>query len=168
MSENATPFWRRKTLEEMSREEWESLCDGCGRCCLIKLEDEDDGRVYTTDVGCRLLDRSSCRCGDYKNRKRKVPDCIQLSPDLARTLKWLPPTCAYRLVARGQDLPWWHPLVSGRAETVAEAGVSAAGRIAASEDEVSTDGLFSHIRTWPMRWPRKARSKRETREASEE
>ncbi|MBV8763459.1 MAG: YcgN family cysteine cluster protein [Hyphomicrobiales bacterium] len=159
MSEDDLPFWRRKTLEEMSRDEWESLCDGCGRCCLIKLEDEDDGRIYTTDVGCRLLDKSTCRCGDYENRKQKVPDCIQLSPDLARTLKWLPPTCAYRLVSRGQDLPWWHPLVSGRPETVIEAGVSAARRIAAGEDEVSTDGLFSHIRTWPTRWPRKARFK---------
>ena len=168
MSDDSGPFWRRKTLDEMTSEEWESLCDGCGRCCLIKLEDEDDGHVYTTDVGCRFLDKSTCRCGDYTNRKREVPDCIQLSPDLARTLKWLPPSCAYRFVARGQDLPWWHPLVSGRPETVVEAGVSAAGRISASEDEVDTDALFARIMRWPMRWPGKARAKGEDGETGKD
>jgi uncharacterized cysteine cluster protein YcgN (CxxCxxCC family) len=151
------PFWRRKTLEEMTIEEWESLCDGCGRCCLLKLEDEDDGKVYTTDVGCRLLDRATCRCGDYANRKEKVSDCVQLTPELARSLAWLPPSCAYRLVANGKDLPWWHPLVSGRAETVLEAGVSAAGRVTATEENVNGDALLGRIVTWPMRWPKKAR-----------
>jgi uncharacterized cysteine cluster protein YcgN (CxxCxxCC family) len=159
MTSTSDPFWRRKTLEEMTWEEWESLCDGCGRCCLMKLEDEDDGTVYTTDVGCRLLDKGSCRCRDYQNRRAAVPDCIQLTPGLTRTLKWLPPTCAYRLVARGQDLPWWHPLVSGRPETVVEAGISAAGRVSATEDEMSTEDLCAHIVTWPTRWPRKARKK---------
>ncbi|SDR54993.1 hypothetical protein SAMN05444161_5819 [Rhizobiales bacterium GAS191] len=159
MSRAIDRFWRHKTLDEMTKEEWESLCDGCGRCCLIKLEDEDDGRVYTTDVGCRLLDKGSCRCGDYANRQKHVPDCIQLTPDLARSLSWLPPSCAYRLVARGQDLPWWHPLVSGREETVVEAGISAAGRVGAGEDEVRTEALFERIVSWPTRWPRKAREK---------
>src|SRR5882757_8434281 len=148
MSQAIDPFWRRKTLDEMTNEEWESLCDGCGRCCLLKLEDEDDGTVYTTDVGCRLLDKASCRCGDYANRKSKVPDCIQLTPELTRTLTWLPPSCAYRLVAAGQDLPWWHPLVSGRPETVAEAGISAAGRVFAGEEDMSTDDLFARIKSW--------------------
>ncbi len=155
--DDSGPFWRRKTLEEMTQEEWESLCDGCGRCCLMKLEDEDDGKVYTTDVGCRLLDKASCRCRDYPNRRNEVPDCIQLTPELTRSLKWLPPSCAYRLVAEGQDLPWWHPLVSGRPETVVEAGISAAGRVFAGEDEVATDDLFARIVNWPARWPRKAR-----------
>jgi uncharacterized cysteine cluster protein YcgN (CxxCxxCC family) len=153
------PFWRRKTLEEMTSQEWESLCDGCGRCCLMKLEDEDDGTVYTTDVGCRLLDKASCRCGDYPNRRKEVPDCIQLTPALTHSLKWLPPSCAYRLVAQGKDLPWWHPLVSGRPETVVEAGISAAGRVSATENEVATDDLAARIVTWPTRWPRKARKK---------
>jgi uncharacterized protein len=157
MTVPATPFWRRKTLEEMNAEEWESLCDGCGRCCLLKLEDEDDGNIYATDVGCRLLDCSTCRCGDYANRKQKVSDCVQLTPDLARSLAWLPPSCAYRLVANGKDLPWWHPLVSGRPETVVEAGISAAGRVVATEEEINGDGLLSRIVSWPMRWPRKAR-----------
>ena len=159
MTSSKEPFWRRKTLEDMTSSEWESLCDGCGRCCLMKLEDEDDGQVYTTDVGCRMLDRSSCRCRDYENRRAAVPDCIQLTAELARSLKWLPPSCAYRLVAQGKDLPWWHPLVSGRPETVAEAGISAAGRVSASEDEVRTDDLFARIVRWPVRWPRRAGKK---------
>ena len=115
--------------------------------------------LFRSDVGCRLLDKASCRCRDYPNRRAEVPDCIQLTPDLARSLKWLPPTCAYRLVAQGKDLPWWHPLVSGRPETVVEAGISAAGRAAASEDEVDTETLPERIISWPMRWPRQARRK---------
>jgi uncharacterized cysteine cluster protein YcgN (CxxCxxCC family) len=159
MSTDPKPFWRRKPLEEMTSAEWESLCDGCGRCCLMKLEDEDDGEVYTTDVGCRLLDKATCRCSNYANRRDQVPDCIQLTPDLARSLKWLPPSCAYRLVAQGKDLPLWHPLVSGRPESVVEAGISAAGRVAANEEEIKTDDLFAHVVSWPARWPRKARKK---------
>ena len=117
-------FWKRKTLEEMTSEEWESLCDGCGRCCLIKLEDEDTGEIVHTRAACRLLNLRTCRCMDYAARLKKVPDCVSLTPEGARNLEWLPPTCAYRLVARGEDLAWWHPLVSGSAETVHEAGIS--------------------------------------------
>src|SRR5579864_6135031 len=107
------PFWRRKGLADMTSTEWESLCDGCGRCCLNKLEDEDTGRVYYTDVGCRLLDGTTCRCKDYDNRSEAVDDCVRLSPDNVAELDWLPQSCAYRLVANGRDLYWWHPLVSG-------------------------------------------------------
>jgi uncharacterized cysteine cluster protein YcgN (CxxCxxCC family) len=118
------PFWKRKTLHEMTLEEWESLCDGCGRCCLIKLEDEDTGEIVHTRVSCALLNLRTCRCRDYDKRHVRVPDCVSLTPDKARDLEWLPETCAYRLVARGEDLAWWHPLVSGSAETVHEAGIS--------------------------------------------
>jgi uncharacterized cysteine cluster protein YcgN (CxxCxxCC family) len=118
------PFWKLKTLHEMTLEEWESLCDGCGRCCLIKLQDEDTDEIVHTRVACRLLNVRTCRCKDYPGRHLKVEDCVQLTPDKARDLEWLPETCAYRLVARGEDLQWWHPLVSGRADTVHEAGVS--------------------------------------------
>jgi uncharacterized cysteine cluster protein YcgN (CxxCxxCC family) len=122
------PFWKRKKLKEMSREEWESLCDGCARCCLVKLEDEDTGRIHFTSAACKLLDGKTCRCTDYRNRNRRVPDCVRLTPENVGTLSWLPRTCAYRLLAEGKDLAWWHPLVSGRAETVREAGISVAGR----------------------------------------
>src|ERR1700722_4238883 len=99
-----TPFWKRKTLAEMTLAEWESLCDGCGRCCLSKLEDEDTGEIYYTDVTCRLLDPQACRCKDYPNRSETVEDCVRLAPDNVATIKWLPPSCAYRLVAHGRDL----------------------------------------------------------------
>ena len=110
---DAPPFWKTKTLGAMSRAEWESLCDGCGRCCLVKLEDEDTGRILATDIGCRLFDAGTCRCRDYENRSQTVPDCVTLTPDEVRTLSWLPPTCAYRLLAEGQPLPHWHPLLTG-------------------------------------------------------
>jgi uncharacterized cysteine cluster protein YcgN (CxxCxxCC family) len=147
----ASPFWTEKTLEELTPGEWESLCDGCGRCCLVKIEDEDSGKVYFTDISCKLFDPATCRCGDYARRRRKVHDCIQLTPAKVRSLSWLPPTCAYRLVAEGRDLPWWHPLVSGSKTSVHEAGASVRGRIAASERDVPVSAYPDYIVTWPMR-----------------
>lgn len=153
------PFWRTTPLEQMTSGQWESLCDGCGRCCLVKLEDEDDGTIHATDVACRLFDAGTCRCRDYENRTTVVPDCVGLTPEAVRSLPWLPPTCAYRLVAEGKDLAWWHPLVSGRAETVAEAGVSVKGRVHAGEDDVGLEELVGRIRRWPLAWPKRARSR---------
>jgi len=118
------PFWETKALDEMSREEWESLCDRCGQCCLLKVEDEDTGDIYLTRLGCKLLDIKSCSCSDYPNRKKKVPDCIRLRPRDIEKMPWLPETCAYRTLAEGRELAWWHPLVSGDPETVHAAGVS--------------------------------------------
>ena len=152
------PFWR-KSLEQMSVPEWESLCDGCGRCCLVKLEDEDTGEVHFTDVACALLSAGSCRCSDYPGRQGKIPDCVKLTPAVVRSIGWLPPTCAYRMVAEGRDLPWWHPLVSGRPESVVEAGVSVRGKVSASETDVPVDHLPGHIVAWPTKVPARARRK---------
>jgi uncharacterized protein len=158
-----SPFWRRKSLAEMSDAEWESLCDGCGRCCLSKLEEEDTGRIFFTDVGCRLLDGESCRCRDYAHRTERVGDCVRLRPDNVSEITWLPPTCAYRLVAEGRDLLWWHPLVSGDPATVHIAGVSVRGRVAASEDDVPDEELEDHIVRWPLNLPKAARRKSEAK-----
>jgi uncharacterized cysteine cluster protein YcgN (CxxCxxCC family) len=124
------PFWRRKAMKDMTQAEWESLCDGCGRCCLNKLQEEGSDRTYYTDVGCKLLDGQSCRCTDYANRSAKVKDCVTLTSRNINRISWLPPTCGYVLVARGKDLPWWHPLVSGDPDTVHTAGVSVRGVVA--------------------------------------
>jgi uncharacterized cysteine cluster protein YcgN (CxxCxxCC family) len=156
MSESL-PFWKAKTLGEMSEAEWESLCDGCGRCCLVKLEDEDDGRIYFTDIGCRLLDGATCRCRDYANRSARVDDCVGLTPKNLGELNWLPPTCAYRLLANGRDLYWWHPLVSGDPESVHAAGVSVQARVARDEDSLPEERLSEHIVSWPGKWPKGAR-----------
>lgn len=123
-AEEEPPYWRRKSLQDMSRREWEALCDGCGKCCMLKLEDEDTDEIYLTRLACKLLDIGRCRCTDYSNRHEKVPDCLALTPRMVRDLGWLPATCAYRLIDEGKDLAWWHPLVSGRPETVHEAGIS--------------------------------------------
>lgn len=120
----SAPFWETTPLNRMTPQQWESLCDRCGRCCLHKIEDEATGRIIYTSLACRLLDRKSCLCGDYENRRRLVPWCVTLTPSTA-DLPWLPSTCAYRLLARGEDLHWWHPLVSGSTRSVHDAGMSA-------------------------------------------
>src|ERR1700681_1495644 len=133
---DAVPFWRRKAMKDMTAEEWESLCDGCGRCCLNKLQEEGSDRTFYTSVRCRLLDPQSCRCSDYANRSATVPDCVTLTPRNINRISWLPPTCGYRLVADGKDLYWWHPLVSGAPDTVHQAGGSVGGKGGASEEDV--------------------------------
>jgi uncharacterized protein len=142
------PFWREKTLLEMTAAEWESLCDGCGRCCLVKLEDEDTGRIHFTDLSCTLLDTGTCRCGDYENRSERVADCVRLTPENVGTLDWLPKTCGYRLVATGRPLPWWHPLVSGDPQTVITAGISVKGKVT-SEAGFGEDDGENHIGRLP-------------------
>jgi len=146
-AEQAPYFWEHKTLEEMTPSEWESLCDGCGKCCLHKLEDEDTGEVYVCNVACRLLDMESCQCRDYPKRKQLVPDCTVLTRDKIEGFHWLPVTCAYRLLAEDKSLPEWHPLLSGSSASVHEAGISVCGRVI-SEDGV--DDLQLHITDWVL------------------
>nr|WP_239549690.1 YcgN family cysteine cluster protein [Alloalcanivorax marinus] len=134
-------------LEELDAEEWEALCDGCGRCCLVKLQDEDSGEVAFTNVACAYLDDQACRCTVYAERHRHVPDCLSVTPDLAAHFDWLPVTCAYRRRAHGQALNAWHPLISGRPDSVREAGISVAGRVV-SERGVAEDDLEEHIVHW--------------------
>jgi uncharacterized protein len=153
------PFWKQKRLEDLNPAEWESLCDGCGRCCLVKLEDEDTGEIHFTDIACKLFDKGTCRCADYAHRSRNVRDCIKLTPAKVRELTWLPPSCAYRLVAEGRDLAWWHPLVSGSATSVHEAGVSVQNRAGPAENKVKLADYPDHIVDWPGKKPRIAQPK---------
>ena len=154
MTDASLPFWCTKTLKEMTRPEWESLCDGCGRCCLHKLRDDDTDRVHHTDVACRLLDLESCRCSDYEHRRKSVPDCVTLTAACIKLFDWLPPSCAYRLLDEGKELQWWHPLVSGDPDTVHQAGISVRGRARRERD---AGDLEDHTVTWPGRWPAKAK-----------
>jgi hypothetical protein len=142
----------------MTPEEWESLCDGCGRCCLKKLEDVDTGKIAYTDVACRLLDRDRCRCKSYPKRRELVPDCVTLDASNVAAFRWLPSTCAYRRIAEGKALEHWHPLVSGDPRTVHDAGISVRGRTL-SEHDVAPDQLEHRIIRWikapPLRLRRK-------------
>lgn len=134
------PFWIEKSLKEMTDQEWESLCDGCARCCLLKLEDEDTGELHFTSVSCRLLDIETCRCKDYSNRKFREPECLAIQQMALDEYRWLPQTCAYRLISEGKELPKWHPLISGDNNSVKQAGVTVDG-FALSEEYIHPDQL---------------------------
>jgi len=145
MDEN--PFWKRKQLEDFTKEEWESICDGCGKCCLFRLQGIEKDCFYTTNVICKLFIESTCRCSDYLNREKLVPTCLVLTPQLIRKLDWMPETCAYRLLAQNKDLAWWHPLVSGDPDSVKQAGVSVRGKVE-FEQNIDMEDLEDHVVDW--------------------
>ena len=152
--ENITPtlrerFWEHYSLPELSPAEWEALCDGCGLCCLVKLEDEETSEVAYTKVACKLLNIKTAQCSDYPNRKKYVPDCLQLTPELVSSLHWLPSSCAYKRLELKQKLPRWHPLITGSTKSVKEARKSAAGRCI-SELDIDPE----HIEEYVVRWVR--------------
>ena len=142
------PFWKTKTLEQMSDPEWESLCDGCAKCCLVKLEDEETLEVYNTGVHCKLLNPATCQCSDYANRRKFVPDCVKVSPANIHDLDWMPQTCAYRLVAEGKDLFDWHHLVCGDRWEVHRRGISAMGKTINEEDLEDEQDAIDHVVDW--------------------
>lgn len=146
----ARPFWEEKSLEAMSDEEWDALCDGCGRCCLNKLEDEETGEIFWTNVACKMLDHGTCQCKDYNNRWEYVPDCVKLDVDevVNHTYTWLPPSCAYRLISEGKPLYWWHHLVSGDRNLVHAVGASVQNRVI-SEEDIPENTLEDHMEEWP-------------------
>lgn len=139
-------FWEKKSLAEMTAEEWDLLCDGCAICCLHKLEDEDSGEVFYTGVACRLLDIGRCRCMSYEDRFRQMPDCLYLTPETVKEYHWLPLSCAYRRLSEGKHLPDWHPLLSGNPDSVHSAGVSLRDR-AISERYADTENLEAYVLT---------------------
>ncbi|MCG8489656.1 MAG: YcgN family cysteine cluster protein [Chromatiales bacterium] len=146
MSETTKPFWRTKSLEALSREEWESLCDGCAKCCLQKLEDEETREIYFTNVVCDLLDQESCRCTHYRERSTLVPNCITLQPADLKDPYWLPPSCAYRLIAEGKELPAWHPLLcNGDRHRMRLGGHSIHGKVVT---EAEADDWEHHLIDW--------------------
>lgn len=140
-------FWQQVPLTLMSREQWESLCDGCAKCCLVKLQDEDSDEVFYTNVSCKLLHQESCRCKDYVHRFERVEECLKLTAESVGAMEWLPDTCAYRLVYEGKELPAWHPLISGDPLSVHKAGQSVKGKIV-SQENVHEDALEDHIVFW--------------------
>ena len=143
------PFWEIKSLAEMSPAEWESLCDGCGLCCLVRFEDEEISEVIPTRVHCRLFDGQLCRCTDYENRKQHVPDCIKLTPGNIEQLRWMPKSCAYRRLDEGKGLPAWHPLITGDPESVHKAGVSIRGQTI-NEDQLDEPEDALEYASWDL------------------
>ena len=142
-----TEFWKTYPLDELNSAEWEALCDGCGLCCLIKLEDEDSNEVAYTKVACKLLDCQTARCSDYKQRFKFVPDCIQLTPAKLATIHWLPPSCAYRRLKEGKNLPTWHYLNTGSHDSIIKARKSAAGRCI-SENKINEEEIEDYVVRW--------------------
>ena len=140
-------FWKTIPLDQLDKNQWESLCDGCGKCCVLKLEDADTGVIHFTDVSCKLLDCQTARCTKYAERESFVPDCVSLTPDNLRMLRWMPKSCAYRLISENKDLPDWHPLITGNLDSTRQAGHSVATRVA-TEASVDEDDLPNHITNW--------------------
>ncbi|MBE9516066.1 MAG: YcgN family cysteine cluster protein [Proteobacteria bacterium] len=140
-------FWEQKTLQEMNQQEWESLCDGCAVCCVLKIQDEDTDEIFFTNIVCHFLDSENGRCGDYDNRCKNVPTCIQLTPENADQLYWMPNTCAYRLLAEGKPLPQWHHLISGDRESVHHSSISIRGRVV-SEAHIHPDDVDEFVVEW--------------------
>lgn len=140
-------FWKTTPLDQLEKHQWESLCDGCGKCCVLKLEDVDTGDVHYTNVSCKLLDCQTARCTKYNDRKKHVPDCVLLTPDNLSMLSWMPKSCAYRLVHENKNLPKWHPLITGKPDSTRLAGHSVAGRVV-PEATVTEDDLTDHITDW--------------------
>ena len=135
-------FWEHKTFSEMTRSEWEQLCDGCAKCCLHKIEDEDTGTIYSTNVVCQYLDVQTCQCTDYANRSVLVPECVTLSPDNLEQVYYMPSSCSYRLLAEGKPLPEWHPLVTGEKDSVHDSGHSVRGKVVS---ELEVEDLMHHL-----------------------
>ena len=148
MSAGEAPFWERKTLAEMTFAEWESLCDGCGRCCVLKVEDIDTGEVHPTSVVCRLFDANTCRCKRYAERHELVPECLRLNAETVPRYGFMPPSCAYRRLHEGRGLAWWHPLVSGDPQTVVDAGVSLRGNVVSEEALHPDESLERYVVRW--------------------
>lgn len=144
---SAQPFWRTKTLAQLNAEEWEALCDGCGLCCLQKLEDEETGEIYYTDLACQYLDHDTCRCKDYPNRLKNVPMCMSLTVEEKEAFTWLPPTCAYRLMSESKPLLDWHPLISGDPNSVHNSGISVQRKVV-DERKVPEEDWEDHIIHW--------------------
>jgi len=142
-----TEFWKIKKLHEMSQKQWESLCDGCGKCCLVKLEDYDTAEIYHTNVACKLLDINHCHCSDYNNRQSRVDDCVKLDPESLKTIKWLPDTCSYKLIEQGKTLPDWHHLISGSRDSIHQV-LGSVKHFAVSELEVKEQDIEEHIIQW--------------------
>ena len=145
MTADSSEFWKTRPLGTFDNAQWEALCDGCAKCCLYRFEDEDTREIHFTNVCCRYLNQENCRCSDYASRSKNVPDCVQVTPQVLRDPYWLPATCAYRLLAEGKALPWWHPLVSGDPRTVVQSGNSVCGRVVS---ELDADQLQQHLIDW--------------------